>query len=150
MDDLPTTPPPAAQTPSGPPPEDLPLTDEYVPVVPPKGSTFFSNFEVFLAKRRIADGKLEAIKLVYFFLPYQRRLSQYVAEGAKVHTLRVTRDSRCDEPLMQMLWPDGDQDQSDPQASANAAAFSAIDHKMMVPCFRTTAEDYQRALERGR
>jgi hypothetical protein len=149
MDDLPTTPPPAAQTPSGPPPEDLPLT-EYIPVVPPKGSTFFSNFEVFLAKRRIANGKLETIKLVYFFLPYQRRLSEYVAEGAKVHTLRVTRDSRCDEPLMQMLWPDGDQDQSDPQASANAAAFSSIDQKMMVPCFRTTAEDYQRGLERGR
>jgi hypothetical protein len=149
MDDLPADPPQAAQVPSGPPPEDVPLR-LINPVIPPKGSTFFSNYEVFLAERRIASGKFEPIKLVYKFLPYQRRLSQYFAEGAKVHTLRVIRDPGCDEPLMEMLWPDGDPDQADPQAVANAAAMNSIDRKTMVPCFVTTAEDYQRALERGR
>jgi len=149
MDDLPANPPQEAQVPSGPPPEDVPLRLINL-VIPPKGSTFFSNYETFLAERRLANGKFEPIKLVYKFLPYQRRLSQYFAEGAKVHTLRVIRDKGCDEPLMEMLWPDGDPDQTDPQAVANAAAMNSIDRKTTVPCFVTTAEDYQRALERGR
>lgn len=148
MDDLPANSPPTAQPPSGPPLEDVPIR-LISPVFPPRGSTFFSNIEVFLAERRISSGKFEPIKLVYEFLPYQRRLSEYFAEGKLVHTLRVIRDPRCDESLMQMLSPDSDQDQSDSTA-ANAAGTTAIDRNTRVPCYYTTADDYLRALERGR
>ena len=41
------------------------------------GTSVFSNFEVFVAKRRVANDHLELMKLVYEFLPYQRRLSEY-------------------------------------------------------------------------
>jgi len=150
MDDLPAAAESApADNPSGPPPEDIPL--RLIPLALPKqGSSFFSNYEVFLAERRLAKGKFELIKLVYVFLPYQRRLSQYVADNAKVYTLRVIRDQKCDETLMQMTLPDADPDHPDTQYSADAGAMSAGDRNTKLPCFRTTADDYQRALERGR
>jgi hypothetical protein len=150
MDDLPSAAtPPQAQNPSGLPSEDLPLRLVSL-ALPTQGSSFFSNYEVFIAERRIAKGKTELIKLVYVFLPYQRRLSQYVADNAKVYTLRVIRDQSCDETLMQMTWPDPDQDHPDAQSSADGGAMSSSDRNAKLPCYRTTADDYQRALERGR
>jgi hypothetical protein len=149
MDDLPANSPPAADNPSGPPAEDLPLSLVSL-ALPTQGSSFFSNYEVFIAKHRIAKGKTEFIKLVYVFLPYQRRLSQYIADNAKVYTLRVIRDQTCDETLMQMTWPDADQDHPDALSSADGGAMSSSDRNAKLPCYRTTADDYQRALERGR
>src|SRR5712692_6212332 len=67
--------------------EELPLGLLGVVFVAP-GTSFFSNFEVFVAKRRVGknvgkdvgknnNDQMQLIKLVYEFLPYQRRLSEY-------------------------------------------------------------------------
>ena len=108
-------------------------------------TSYFSNYEVFLAERRIEKNQTQLIKLVYIFLPYQKRLSEYVLEGRKVYKLRVVRDPDCDESLLQMTWPEADQ----PPPNLNYASDPArtkLPRNTIVPCYRTTADDYRRAV----
>ncbi len=149
MDALPTDAPTTGQpavVPQETPGEDVPLRLVSM-AMPTPGSSFFSNYEVYIAERRVRKGTTELIKLVYVFLPYQKRLSEYVQNNAKVYTLRVLRDPSCDESLMQMTWSEADQAGGD---ANNHDVFAASDKNSKLPCYRTTAEDYQRALGRGR
>ncbi len=63
----------------------------------PPRSSYFSNFEVFIAEKWLNKKESEFIKLVYEFLPYQQRLSEYDSHDLTVLKLRVTRDATCDE-----------------------------------------------------
>lgn len=108
---------------------------------PPK-SSYFSNFEVFIAEKWLSKNQTEVIKLVYVFLPYQRRLSEYGAENPKVRKLRVTRDPSCDESLMQISWPEG----GEPNRNDS---MTPEDRKNLLPCYRTTADDYRQAVSRN-
>jgi hypothetical protein len=149
MDALPTDAPNTGQpaaVPQETPGEEVPLRLVSI-AMPTPGSSFFSNYEVYIAERRVRKGTTELIKLVYVFLPYQKRLSEYVQNNAKVYTLRVLRDPKCDESLMQMTWSEADPGSGD---ANNRDVFAAADKNNKLPCYRTTAEDYQRALERGR
>ena len=118
------------------------------PVLALPGSSYFSNYEVFIAERKRSKGELELIKLVYVSLPYQKRLAEYGPNNWTVPKLRVTRDQRCDESLMQMTWPETDPRPTS-QPSADSPALSAKDRSGMLPCYRTTADDYRRALSRN-
>src|SRR6266478_3073278 len=134
--------PPTADSPPPGPAEEFPLRLVSL-ALPTQGSSFFSNYEVFIAERRLPKGHAQLIKLVYVFLPYQKRLSEYIQSNARVYTLRVTRDTSCDESLMQMTWSDSEQDFGD------SNPFPGADRNSRLPCYRTTAEDYQKALVRG-
>jgi hypothetical protein len=50
---------------------------------------------------------------------------------------------------MQMTWPEGE-DQPDPEAlaAADSIAPKGSNKNTNVPCFRTTADDFQRAISR--
>jgi hypothetical protein len=128
-----------------PPMEELPpLRLIGMPVASTKTS-YFKNYEVFLAERRIGNNQTELIKLVYIFLPYQRRLSEYFMEQRKVYKLRAFRDPNCDESLLQMTWPEAVQ----PPPTVNYAsdpALTKISRNTMVPCYCTTADDYRKAV----
>ncbi len=130
--------------------EELPLGLLGVVFAAP-GTSFFSNFEVFVAKRRVKD-QLQLIKLVYEFLPYQKRLSEYDLNNQpqRVIKLRVTPDPSCDESLGQMI-----QAHTDPQAPATdhtklPAVLRSTDLNAVLPCYRTTAGDFQQAMARAR
>jgi hypothetical protein len=110
-------------------------------------SSYFSNYEVYIAERRLRKNLTELVKLVYVYLPYQRRLSEYGVDNSKVYKLLVSRDRSCDESLMQMTWPEADP-HPDAQNPADSPALSAEDKKSMLPCYRTTADDYRRAISR--
>jgi hypothetical protein len=112
-------------------------------------SSYFSNYEVFIAERRIKNAQSQFIKLVYESLPYQRRLSEYALNSAKVFKLRVRRDLSCDESLLQMTWPEGDPHPG-AQDSSDSPGLTASDRNSMLPCYRTTADDYRKALSHGR
>lgn len=112
-------------------------------------SSYFTNYEVFIAERRMKHDQSQFIKLVYESLPYQRRLSEYPLNSSRVYKLRVRRDSSCDETLLQMTWPEGDPHPGS-QYSADSPGLSANDRNSMLPCYRTTADDYRRAFSRGR
>jgi hypothetical protein len=138
----------------------------------PPRSSYFSSFEVFIAQKWVTKDKSEMIKLVYVFLPYQRRLSEYGVENPKIRRLRVTRDPSCDESLIQLAWPEGgSQPASDHPGAANPGAAntgtanvgtanpnssnsgsrsSNPEDRNLLPCYRTTADEYRRAVSRNR
>ena len=116
----------------------------------PSRSSYFSSFEVFIAEKWLSNNESEFIKLVYEFLPYQQRLSEYGSYELKVQRLRVTRDSTCDESLMQMAWPEGENGPPASHHSGDALASTATDRNNALPCYRTTADDYRRAVSRRR
>jgi hypothetical protein len=125
-------------------PEDMPL--RLVQAVAASKTSFFSNYEVFVAERRLNQSQTELIKLVFVFLPYQKRLSEYDLNTTKVYKLRATRDPGCDETLMQMTWPEGEEPDPDAQAVANSLASTASNKNSKLPCYHTTADDFQRAI----
>ena len=111
----------------------------------PPRSSYFSNYEVFVAQKWLNKETPQLIKLVYVFLPYQRRLSQYSAEGWKVRKLRVVRDPSCDESLMQIEWPEG-VDKSAKSKQPGSVGEKPPDRDRPLPCYRTTADDDRRAI----
>jgi hypothetical protein len=116
----------------------------------PSRSSYFSSFEVFIAEKWLNKKESEFIKLVYEFLPYQQRLSEYGLQDLKVRRLRVTRDSTCDESLMQMAWPEGENGPAGSPHSGDGLASTSADRNNALPCYRTTADDYRRAVSRSR
>jgi len=103
-------------------------------------SSYFSNYEVYIAEMRLRKAQTQLIKLVYMSLPYQRRLTEYLQGGSRVYKLRVTRDPSCDETLMQMTWPEFD----------GAPAAHDKESNAKLPCYRTSADDYRNAMEHTR
>lgn len=106
-------------------------------------SSYFPSHEVFIAENRLSRSQSRLIKLVYEFLPYQTRLSDYGPDYPAIDKLRVTRDPSCDETLVQVLssantpsWPHPERL---PQAFKNSAAQART-----LECYRTTADDYRR------
>ena len=143
---IPPVPPAKTPKPVEPASEELPVRVIGLALSLPH-SSYFSNYEVFIAERRRKD-QPELIKLVYESLPYQRRLSEYGVDNTKVYRLRVSRDKSCDESLLQMTWPENDP-HPDVHNAADAPGLSASDRNDMLPCYRTTADDYRRAISRG-
>jgi hypothetical protein len=95
---------------------------------------------VFIAENRLSRYQSRLIKLVYEFLPYQNRLSDYGPNYPAVDKLRVTRDPSCDETLMQVMssvnWPQPNRMQ---EALKNSDKQPGI-----LECYRTTADDYRK------
>jgi len=112
----------------------------------PPRSSYFSNFEVFIAEKWLAKEESQLIKLVYVFLPYQQRLSEYGFDNLKVRRLRVERDPTCDESLMQVAWPEGENGAAGSRHAGDALASTSPDRNNVLPCYRTTADDYRRAV----
>jgi len=120
--------------------QELPLRGIQLALVLPMTS-YFSNYEAFIAERSVGRDTTQLIKLVYIFLPYQRRLTEFGVNTSKTFNLRVTRDPSCDESLLSMTWPEGET-QNDVQTAAS--------NKNKLPCYRTTADDYRKAWEKAR
>jgi hypothetical protein len=116
----------------------------------PPRSTYFSNFEVFFAEKWLNRDEWQSIKLVYVFLPYQPRLSEYGVDELKVRKLRVARDPTCDESLMQMAWPEGEDGPVGPHHPSDTLASTPTDRNELLPCYRTTADDYRQTVSRRR
>ena len=116
-------------------------------VLPLPSSSYFANSEIFLAEEHVNRHRSRLIKLVYDFLPYQPRLSDYGPNYPVVYKLHVTRDPSCDEALMHMT------------SSVTTSGSTPINRLQLDPkysnqqqrtlaCFRTTADDYRRATRR--
>ena len=80
-----------------------------------------------------------------------RRLSEYNLNNlpARVIKLRVTPDPSCDESLGHMIQP-----YTDPTRAATAypeipEALRSSDVNAVLPCYRTTAGDFEKAMSRG-
>ena len=110
-------------------------------------SSYFLNFEVFIAEERLSHRQSRIIKLVYDFLPYQPKLSDLGPDYPALDNLRSIRDPSCDEPLKEVVtlasslhWPEASLTQLN----------TASSKQRQLPCYRTTADDYRKAMERRR
>jgi hypothetical protein len=112
-------------------------------------TSFSSTYEVFIAERQLASHTIQLIKLVYWFLPYQRRLTEYHPDYTKMYKLRATRDKACDESLVHMTVSATGQSFSSAQLSTLSPGFPSGNRDVVLPCYRTTADDYRKALSRG-
>ena len=114
------------------------------PVLPLPSSSYFSSREVFIAEERLSRHQSRLIKLIYDFLPYQPRLSDYGPNYPAVDKLRATRDPTCDETLMQVMSP-----VSTAPADRLQLGSKYLDQRQSkLACFRTTADDYRKARAR--
>jgi hypothetical protein len=109
-------------------------------------SSFFSNYEVFLAERQNDKNIAQIIKLVFESRPTQRRLSEYGVKDSKIVKLRVKRDPTCDETAAQMTGVH----LSELLNASPESAVRSTDANTVLPCYRTTADDYQKMLSRKR
>ena len=131
--------------------EELPLGFLGLVLAAP-GTSYFSNFEVFVAKRRVAKGQLQLIKLVYQFLPYQKRLSEYDLNNLppRVIKLRVIPDPSCNEALGEIIQPTPDPARPVTEYPKLPAVLRSADVNEVLPCYRTNADDFQKAMLSGR
>ena len=142
-------PPPAMDNSSDPATIELPVRVIGLALALPT-SSYFSNYEVFIAERRLKKGGSELIKLVSVSLPYQPRLSEYGINNSKVYKLHVTRDPSCDESLLQMTWPEANGPPPEPPLGSGTPAPGPGNGHDKLPCYRTTADEYWRALSGNR
>jgi len=110
-------------------------------------SSYFSNYEVFIAEQRLTRHQSRLIKLVYEFLPYQPRLSDYGRNSPGIENLRATRDRSCDQALMQVASSASTVPWSQ-SARLQLSAKSLTQRQSTLECYRTTADDYRRARAR--
>jgi hypothetical protein len=129
--------------------EELPLGSIGLVFAAP-GTSYFSNFEVFVANRRVGKDQLQLIKLVYEFLPYQRRLSEYDLNNLppRVIKLRVTPDPSCDESLGQIIQSHLDRPPSAREYPKLPETLRSSDPNAVLSCYRITADDFQKAMSR--
>jgi hypothetical protein len=107
-------------------------------------SSYFRSQEIFIAQSQLSRYTTRLIKLVYEYLPYQTRLSEYGPNYPAVDKLRVTRDTSCDETLMQLM--SGMNVAGRPQYQRLAQQLlSSNGQTGLLECYRTTAEDYRKA-----
>ncbi len=112
------------------------------------GTSFSSSYEVFIAEKELSGHQVQLIKLVYWFLPYQRRLSEYHPDTSRMYKLRVTRDHACDESLLHMEVSPTGQVYTGSQLPADSLPSDPERQNIVLPCYRTTADDYQKAAGR--
>jgi hypothetical protein len=113
-------------------------------------STFFASEEIFIAEIEIAKDESRLVKLVYTYLPYQPRLSEYGFNYSTVHELRAARDPQCDATLSEITTGqvgDWRQERSQLKYSTDAPALNLARHKSRLPCYVTSAADYTRPVD---
>lgn len=116
-------------------------------------SSFFRSEEIFIAEKELDKNETRLVKLVYDFLPYQPRLSEFGMDYSTLHELRAVRDTSCDETLAQMTSsPAGDwrQEESHLKYSTDAPVLNLERHKSHLPCYVTSADDYSRPVHEVR
>ncbi len=110
-------------------------------------SSVFASEEVFIAEKELSKDETQLVKLVYGFLPYQPRLSENVSDYSTVHELRAARDPSCDETLAQIAtgklgdWRDN---RLQLKYYKDAPPLNASRIKRSLPCYVTSADDYNR------
>jgi hypothetical protein len=105
-------------------------------------SSYFSSQEVFVAEQQIDKDETRLIKLVYNFLPYQPRLSEYGMEYLTVHEMLALRDQNCDETLKQI----GYRGETKFKYAEDSPKLDVERQRGVLRCYQTTAEDYNQPL----
>ena len=115
-------------------------------------SSVFTTDEVFIAEMQISHDESRLVKLVYAFLPYQPRLSEYGLDYSLVHELSALRDPSCDESLRQLMTVrkmngnEVSEQAADLKYSVDSPVLDVKHERGILHCYRTTPELYARAV----
>ena len=107
-------------------------------------SSVFASQEVFVAEQEIEKNETRLVKLVYNFLPYQPRLSEFGLEYSTAHEVKAQRDPTCDEQLNEMGRQNG---YASFKYSSDAPALDLDHRRFRLRCYQTSAEDYDKPLK---
>jgi hypothetical protein len=106
-------------------------------------SSFFSTHEVFVAARQLkGEDESRLVKLVYAFLPYQPRLSEYGFNYSLIYELHAQRDPSCDETLTQMTTDQRDSTHRSLKYTSDSPVINTGRRYRPLPCYSSTPEDY--------
>jgi len=107
-------------------------------------SSFFSTHEVFVAAQVLrGEDESRLVKLVYAFLPYQPRLSDYGFDYSLIYELHATRDPSCDQSLTQMTTDQRDSRHRSLKYTSDSPVLNTVRRYRPLPCYSSTPEDYQ-------
>jgi hypothetical protein len=115
-------------------------------------SSVFSTDEVFIAEQQVSHNESRLVKLVYTFLPYQPRLSEYGLDYSLVHELSALREPACDESLRQLMTVrkrDGNEiseGSAELKYSVDSPVLDVKHERGILHCYRTTPEEYAKAI----
>jgi hypothetical protein len=115
-------------------------------------SSVFTTDEVFIAEEQIGKNESRLVKLIYTFLPYQPRLSDYGLDYSLVHELSALREPNCDESLRQLMTVEKrngneiTEERADLKYSTEAPVLDVKHERGILHCYRTTPEEYARAI----
>ena len=109
-------------------------------------SSFFSSHEIFVAAEEIGPSELRLVKLVYEFLPYQPRLSEYGLDYSTLHEIMAVRDPGCDETLSDITRQTDDRQRLPLEYSTDAPDLNSRLRRNALPCYETSAADYTKGV----
>ena len=115
-------------------------------------SSVFTTDEVFIAEMQISHDESRLVKLVYAFLPYQPRLSEYGLDYSLVHEMSALRDPSCDESLRQLMTVrkmngnEVTEQAADIKYSVDSPVLDVKHERGILHCYRTTPELYAKAV----
>ena len=105
-------------------------------------SSFFKSYEVFVAETEIAHEEWSPIKLVFYFLPYEPRLSESGFDYSVVHEVSALRDESCDQTVAQ-LTARSQPDRHEPLIYSRNVPKEDLDRRRIpLPCYETSAGEY--------
>lgn len=105
-------------------------------------SSFFKSYEVFVAETEIAHDEWSPIKLVFYFLPYEPRLSESGFDYSVVHEVSASRDENCDQTVEQ-LTARNQPDRHEPLIYSRNVPREDLDRRITpLPCYETSAYEY--------
>jgi hypothetical protein len=110
-------------------------------------SSFFSTHEIFVAAQELkGENESRLVKLVYAFLPYQPRLSEYGFDYSLVYELKAKRDPSCDQTLTQMTTDQRDHGHRALKYTNDSPVLSTARRYRPLPCYSSTPEDYTKVV----
>jgi hypothetical protein len=110
-------------------------------------SSFFSSHEIFVAAQQLkGENETRLVKLVYAFLPYQPRLSEYGFDYSLVYELHATRDESCDQSLTAMTTDQRDRAHVQLKYTNDSPGINEGRRHSLLPCYSSSPEDYTRVV----
>ncbi len=105
-------------------------------------SSYFKSYEVFVAETSVSHEEWSPIKLVFYFLPYEPKLSESGFDYLVVHEVSAARDEKCDQTVEQMTARE-QPDRHEPLVYSRNVPREDLDRRRIpLPCYETNAYEY--------
>lgn len=105
-------------------------------------SSYFKSYEVFVAETEIGQEEWTPIKLIFYFLPYEPKLSESGFDYSLVHEVSALRDEKCDQTVEQLTERSLPHRHEPLVYSRNVPRKDLDRRRITLPCYETSAYEY--------